>query len=367
MRQFYVLLISHFKEIAREPSVLFWGIVFPILMAWGLGMAFTSKQELVGNIVYIEKNVNAPLPSFLSSRLDLKKLTENGKTFYQYNYSDKKTGKVKFNFYPKKWEDANTMLKRGETSVVVVNKNGQPVYFFDKMNQEAQLLYLQLTGLLEKGPSYFSEQVEHAQPLIIAGTRYVDFLIPGLMGMGIMMSCMWGISYSLIEKRSKKLLRRMVATPMQKPLFLASVFTARFVMNIVEASILFIFAYFYFGMRVQGNAGALIMLLIAGNIAFSGIAALISSRTANSEVGNGLINAVVTPMMVVSGVFFSYHTFPDWLITVIRPLPLTMLNDSVRAVFNEGAGFAESIRPTLVLMLEGSVMFVLALKLFKWY
>ncbi|NJO69582.1 MAG: ABC transporter permease [Bacteroidetes bacterium] len=192
-------------------------------------------------------------------------------------------------------------------------------------------------------------------------------MIPGLIGMGIMMSCMWGISYSLIEKRSKKLLRRMVATPMKKPLFLASLFTARFTMNLVEAIVLFIFAFYYFGMTVQGNIASLVVLLLAGNVAFSGLAVLISSRTASPEVGNGLINAIVTPMMVLSGVFFSYHSFPDWIIQIIRPLPLTMLNDSVRAVFNEGAGFAETAVPTLILLLEGGIFFVIGLKIFKWY
>lgn len=368
MKQFYQLLISHFKEILREPSVIFWGVVFPILMAWGLGIAFTKKPEVTGNVVIIQKNLSEEnIPAYLSSKLNLAKKNSKGQNYYQFLYSDKKNGKVTFNFYPKTWDEANTMLKKGTTSLVIDTKNGEPIYYFDRMNQEAQLLYLHLTGLLEKGPVYFAEQTENAQPLTLAGTRYVDFLIPGLLGMGIMMSCMWGLSYSLIEKRGKKLLRRMVATPMKKTVFLTSLFTARFTMNLVEAIILVIFAYFYFGLTIQGNVWALVMLYIAGNAAFSGLAVLISSRTANSEVGNGLINAVVTPMMVLSGVFFSYHTFPDWIVNIIRPLPLSMLNDGVRAIFNEGAGFAETIIPTLVLFLEGIVFFIAGSKLFKWY
>lgn len=368
MKQYYTLLISHFKEIIREPSVIFWGMVFPILMAWGLGMAFTQKPETTGNIVFIANTSSKEiLPEFLRENLNLKKVFLKEQTCYQFKYSDKKSGNVTLNFIPKTWDDANIMLKKGETSIVIDTKNGTPVYYFDRMNQEAQLLYLQLTGLVEKGPSYFAEQTRHAEPLTLAGTRYVDFLIPGLLGMGIMMSCMWGLSYSLIEKRSKKLLRRMVATPMNKTVFLTSLFTARFLMNLVEAIILVIFAYFYFDLQIQGTIAALVILFIAGNAAFAGLAVLISTRTANSEVGNGLINAVVTPMMVLSGVFFSYHSFPDWLIAVIRPLPLTMLNDGVRSVFNEGAGFAETLIPSVVLFAEGIVFFVLGLKLFKWY
>jgi ABC-type multidrug transport system permease subunit len=250
---------------------------------------------------------------------------------------------------------------------VIDVKNGSPEYYFDRMNQDAQLLYLRLTGLLEKGIAYFEEEAAQARPLTLAGTRYIDFLIPGLLGMGIMMSCMWGLSYSLIEKRSKKLLRRMVATPMNKNLFMTSFFTARFSMNVVEGVLLLLFSYFYFGLEIQGNIGALLILFVAGNAAFSGLATLISSRTANTEVGNGLINAIVTPMMVVSGVFFSYHTFPDWLIHVVRILPLTMLNDGVRAIFNEGAGFQQVVLPSLILFAEGFVFFIAGLKVFKWY
>jgi ABC-type multidrug transport system permease subunit len=368
MKQFYTLLLTHFKEIIREPSVIFWGIVFPILMAWGLGIAFTQKPETNADIVFIANLQKSDVvPDYLKAKLKLDKKNLKGQTCYQFKHTDEKTGKITLNFFPKTWDEANTMLKKGETAIVLDIKNGEPAFYFDRMNSEAQLLFTQLTGLIEKGPEYFSEQNKNAQPLTIAGTRYVDFLIPGLLGMGIMMSCMWGLSYSLIEKRSKKLLRRMVATPMRKTIFLTSLFTARFTMNLVEAIILVLFAHFYFGLSVQGNISALILLFIAGNAAFSGLAVLISSRTGNPEVGNGLINAIVTPMMVLSGVFFSYHSFPEWLIYIIKPLPLTMLNDGVRAVFNEGAGFAETLLPTLILFVEGFVFFIAGLKLFKWY
>ena len=214
--------------------------------------------------------------------------------------------------------------------------------------------------------SYAANQSD-IEPFTISGTRYVDFLIPGLLAMGIMMACSWGISYTIIERRSKKLLRRMVATPMKKSNLLFALITARFSMNLAEALLLFLFGWFYFGVKVQGSWPALIVLFIAGNIAFSGISILVSSRTSNTEVGNGLINAIVTPMMVVSGVFFSYHNFPDWTLPVIQYLPLTMIADSFRSIFNEGAGFLDVWREALVLTVIGTVSFIIGLKVFKWY
>jgi len=159
----------------------------------------------------------------------------------------------------------------------------------------------------------------------------------------------------------------MVATPMKKSNFLLALITARFSMNVVEALLLLLFAWLYFGIKVQGSWPALVILFLAGNIAFSGISILISSRTANPEIGNGIINAIVTPMMVVSGVFFSYHNFPEWAIPIIRYLPLTMIADSFRSVFNEGAGFVDIWREALVLATIGIVSFTTGLRIFKWY
>ena len=138
-------------------------------------------------------------------------------------------------------------------------------------------------------------------------------------------------------------------------------------MNFIESALLFIFAYFAFGITIQGNILALGIVFMAGNLAFSGIAIFISSHTANSEIGNGLINAVVLPMMVLSGIFFSYHNFPDWSIPFIQKLPLTMLADAIRSIFIEGAGYAQISFPAFNLTAIGVFFFLVGLKIFKWH
>ncbi len=203
--------------------------------------------------------------------------------------------------------------------------------------------------------------------MTVTGTRYIDFLVPGLISLGVMMSCMWGISYGIIEKRSKKLLRRLVATPMKKSHFLMALITVRITLNFLESVILLLFSLLVFRISVQGSITALILLYLAGNISFSGIAIFVSSHTSNTEVGNGLINFVVTPMMVLSGIFFSYQNFPEWSLPVIKNLPLTMLTDGIRSVFNEGAGYNEVALPILILTLTGIVFFTAGLKIFKWH
>ena len=138
-------------------------------------------------------------------------------------------------------------------------------------------------------------------------------------------------------------------------------------MNFIEGFLLFAFAYLVFGFKLQGSLTALLLLLLAGNIAFAGVSVLISSRTSSSEVGNGLINVVSMPMMVLSGIFFSYHNFPEWSIPIIQKLPLTMMTDGLRSVFTEGAGLAETMFNILILTAIGIVCFIAGLKIFKWH
>ena len=336
-------------------------------MAWGLGIAFTSKGDLTRTIAIVRHDTlvhnseNSKLYSFLINH------TQNKNGHYIITLSNKKLGKVTLNFKECGWSEAYTLLKKGGVTIILEDCGKEVNYHFDPANTEAQMLFEQINGILTYGMQFYASNENEIKPLTISGTRYIDFLVPGLLSMGIMMSTMWGISYTVIDRRSKKLLRRMVATPLRKSNFLVAIIIGRFFMNVIEALLLFLFSWLYFGTSIQGSLGALFLVFIAGNIAFSGIAVLISSRTANSEIGNGLINAIVTPMMVISGIFVSYHSFPQWALPVIRNLPLTMLADSVRSIFNEGAGFSEIWFETIVLLATGTISFILGLKIFRWY
>ena len=159
----------------------------------------------------------------------------------------------------------------------------------------------------------------------------------------------------------------MIATPMRKSYFLLTLIGVRIALNFMESTLLFIFAWLVFDITIQGNIVALLCIFIVGNISFAGIAIFVSSHTANTEIGNGLINVVVLPMMVLSGIFFSYHNFPEWAIPYIQKFPLTMLADGVRSIFNEGAGFVEVAFPCSLLLIIGISFFLAGLKIFKWY
>jgi ABC-type multidrug transport system permease subunit len=378
-KQLFTLFESHAKELMREPAVLFWGIVFPLLMALGLGIAFTQSKDIVHNVAVIkiyssEKSAGGKLDAFLKNRTQKMGNTKDDVDKYELSIKDEKLGNTTYIFQLIDWKRAIVLLKRGEISLVLEEKDDEIEYHFDPVSPDAQLTYLNLSGIINNAFAGDSRKRTNndfiknkVEPLTLKGTRYIDFLIPGLMAMGIMMSSIWGLSYGLIEKRSKKLLRRMIATPMRKSHFLISLMTVRTIMNFIEAGLLFLFSYFVFGITIQGSIPALILIFIAGNIGFAGIAIFTSSKTANTEVGNGVISALTTPMIVLSGVFFSYYNFPDWAVSFIRILPLTLVADGMRSIFIEGAGFQEIAAPFLILLAMGILFFSIGLKMFKWH
>jgi ABC-2 type transport system permease protein len=372
LNQLWHLTLALIREITREPGVLFWGILFPILMSLGLGLAFTKKADVVRKVAVsrsteISDKDTSEIYRFLEMNC-IKQQPDSKEDFmWKYELNDDKLGNTVFLFYEMAWNEAMVMLKRGTVNLILKSNNGKTEYHFDPVNADAELTYLKLRNIIGSGEILQVNDNSEIKPLTVTGTRYIDFLVPGLITMGVMMSSMWGISYGIIEKRSKKLLRRLVATPMKKSHFLIALITVRVAMNFVEAIVLLLFALITFNITIQGSISAMVLLFIAGNIAFAGIAVFVSSHTSNTEVGNGLINAVVMPMMILSGIFFSYHNFPDWSVKVIQVLPLTMLTDGIRSIFNEGAGYNDVAIPILILSATGIIFFSAGLKIFKWH
>jgi ABC-2 type transport system permease protein len=351
-RPLFNLVALQFKEFFREPEIIFWAFLLPIILSWLLGVAIGSGGGTSGSVAVIENGATSR--EYWSAWID--------------HVKDASKGGRNIGFRVLTRDAAILALKKGEISLFIEKPPGADSlrYYFDPRSGEAQMTYLTLERSL-RTPADASEALSEVVPLRIQGTRYVDFLVPGLLAMDVMSSALWGIGWALIEIRIKKLLRRMAATPMHKSMFLCSHFITRIIVNAIEFVALFLFVYLYFGVKIQGSVPALIAVFIAGNMAFAGLSIFVSSRTANPRVGNGLINAVTFPMTLLSGVFFSYHHFPQWAIPVVEKLPLTMLADSIRSIFNEGAGFAQVALPVLVLAATGTALFYIGMRVYKWY
>ena len=339
---FIQLILMELKSFYRNPGIIFWAFGFPLIMAGALGAAFSSKKESIRKIGIIGENSIEIVNKYKSIPIP-----EN-------SYST-------FEFISLSKEEAIVKVKRGEIQLYV-ESNEETNFYFDPSNSEGYQSYLlleRLEGKFEKKPSKIIQ-------INTKGTRYIDFLIPGLLALGIMNSCVWGSGWTLIEFRIKKLMRRMMATPLPKWIFLSSHIVTRFILSGLEFFFLIIFSYLIFDVEIQGSILALFLIFISGNFTFSGIAILMSSRASSTQVANGLINLVTFPMTISSGVFFSYHNFPESAEKVIRYFPLTLLADSIRSIYNEGSGLVDVFIPILILNFFGTIFFFTGLKIYKW-
>ena len=363
-RPFFNLVALQFKEFFREPEIIWWAFIIPIGLSWLLGIAIGSGGGASGKVGLIR---GAGVFETWQPWIDETRAAIARQDSPPVSSGDGKrgaAGRSSVDFLVLDPDEATRALKEGRISMYIErSSDGSLRYRFDPRSGEARMTHLVLERALANGAAVSRNAVV---PLEVQGTRYIDFLVPGLLAMGIMSSARWGIGWALIEIRMKKLMRRMSATPMRKTSFLGSYFVTRLLVNALEFIALYVFAAWYFRVRIQGNPAALVAVFVAGNMAFAGLAILVSSRTNNPRVGNGLINALTFPMTLLSGVFFSYHHFPSWAIPFVKALPLTMLADSMRSVFNEGAGFSQVALPVAALAGTGFGLFYAGLRAFKW-
>ncbi len=366
-------MLVQVREFYREPEILFWGLGFPIVMAWVLGIAFSGDRQSTRNIAWVIPGKHAKVEnnqSFILSRFGADSSfglkTDPVSGAVTFTLGNKNEGMTTYRLLPAEQAAAELLVRKGVAPLILLDNRDSLVYRFDPKNSEAYLAYLQIAGAVQQVKAGVQHGAE-VEKLSAQGMRYIDFFVPGLLSMNMMFGIMWGVSYSLIEKRSKKLLRRMVATPMSKSMFLASFILGRLALGLFEAYVLIFFSRLYFGLQIQGSLAAFFLIYIAGTICFSGMAIVMSSRSAKPQTGNALINLVTMPMMICSGVFFSYHSFPEAVIPIIQKFPLTIMVDNVRSVFNEGAGVLDVIPGTILLTVAGIVLFTVGLKVYKWY
>lgn len=358
---FWKLVLVQFREFYREPAILFWSVVFPVAIAATLGAAFSEKAEIHQTIGFV-----GSMPTTGSFAELVKSGTKDDHGQIEFKVGSAASGQMILHLKQITEDSAIVFLKRGIIPLYLSRTSDSTVSFhFDKANASAQLAYFMIRS--ETGQLAGEQKESTIQPLTLPGTRYIDFLIPGLLVFGMMNSFLWGIGFSLIEFRMKKLLRRMLATPMKRYEFILSLMVARLLLALIEAGILLTFAYFFFGIYPQGSWIGVILLFLTGAFAFTGISLLVAARVEKTNIGIGFINAISMPMMVLSGIFFSYHNFPETVVSIIQFLPLTLLADATRAIFIEGAGFGETLLPVGILIVIGLITFSAGLKLFKWH
>jgi ABC-2 type transport system permease protein len=326
------LTLARMRIFFREPGAVFWTFGFPLLLSIALGIAFRNRPAEPSIVAVVSAALQAELGS--SAQLRTRLLDEAG---------------------------AREALRTGKVDLVVLA--GPPIaYLYDPARPESRLARAIADAALHPpGPPATVDT-----PVIEPGSRYIDFLIPGLLGMQLMSAGMWGVGYVVVEMRTKKLLKRLVATPMSRGQFLWSFVVMRAIFLLLELPVLLGFAWLVFGVGIAGSLPLLVGASLLGALAFAGIGLLVASRAQNTQTVSGLINLVMLPMFVGSGVFFSTARFPESVQPVLRVLPLTALNDALRAVMIDGAGLRAIAGPLSLLAGTAAVSFFAALRLFRW-
>jgi len=332
------LTLLRAREFLREPEAVFWALLFPILLTLGLGIAFRDQPAQKVKIAVTDSALAESLRK--APLIDVQELAS---------------------------EAAATALRTGKVSLLTERApDGSVVYRYDDTNPDGRTA----RGLVDEAVQRAAgraDPVPAADKLVReVGARYVDFLVPGLAAMGIMSNAVWGLAFSIVDARRRKLLKRIVATPMPRHYYLLSFLIWRLLLLIFEVGVPVGFGVLAFGVPMRGSWLTLGAISLLGSLTFSSLGLLISTRIKTIEAASGFTNLVLMPMWILSGVFFSSERFPDAVQPAIRALPLTALVDGMRANMLQGSNFADLTPQVTVLGAWLAVCFVAALKLFRW-
>lgn len=340
-RSLVQLTLARFRGFIREPEAVFWTFVFPILLAVGLGVAFRSRAPERPHVAVTASAASRVIDSLKRDSSVIVEVMDD--------------------------TAAARALRTGTIALVArVTGPSSVEYTYDPARGDAATAKLLVDRAIQRAAGR-ADPVQVAERKVTErGSRYIDFVLPGLLGMNLMGSGIWGIGFAIVDQRAKKLLKRFMATPMSRAEYLASFLFSRLVFLVLEVVVLLGFGVLIFGVPLRGSLLALATICLLATLSFGGIGLLVSSRARTTEGVAGLMNLVMIPMWIFSGVFFSSSNFPSAVQPVIKLLPLTAVNDALRANMLEGASLAAVGGEILVIAGWLVLSFVLALKLFRW-
>jgi ABC-2 type transport system permease protein len=337
---FNELLKARMREFIREPETIFWVYAFPVLLAIGLGIAFRNRPaEQV--FIDIEQHVMA----------------ENVATILR------KSPDYVVAIHSK--PECMDRLRLGKSALVVI-PGSDYTFLFDPTRPESALARRQVDDSLQRAAGRRDPLQTVDRHITEPGSRYIDFLIPGLLGMNLLAGSMWGVGYVIVDMRVRKLLKRFVATPMKRSHFLWSALGGRMAFMIPEIAVILGAGVLLFGLPIRGSIFAILLLSFFGATSFAGLGLLVSCRAQKLETVSGLMNLIMMPMWLLSGVFFSPERFPGAVQPFIQALPLTQFNYALRAVILEGAPLSSQLLRLAIIAAWGGVSYVCTLRWFRW-
>ncbi len=338
--------LSRLREFYRQPEAVFWVYFFPILMVVALGIAFRNKPVEIITVDAVRSQESADLGQAVAEdpRIKWQLLAER---------------------------ECRDRLRTGKSDLYLIVQSGSDAphieYVFDPTRPGSLVARDAVDNRVQEAYGRIDPVETTDRETSEPGGRYIDFLVPGLIGMGLMGGGMWGVGFAIVDMRIRKLLKRLLATPMKKTHLLLGAIGSRLVFMIPEIVLLIVFARYVFGVQIYGSWLAILVLVLLGALQFSGIGLLVASRARTLESVSGLMNLVMLPMWTLSGIFFSYERFPEVVQPAIKLLPLTPLIDALRGVMLDGASLISLWPELLIITVWGAASFLIALLIFRWH
>lgn len=387
------LIDVRIKEFLREKEAVFWVFVFPVLLAFALGIAFRNTGPEVARVAVVSEGATSTSTAReIASTLSMSPDVEAVAMSEEDATRSLRSGRVALLVVAR--EGVTSEMPRAATSVpdsasgetsatneatpatneanpatsegTLASRRASFSYRFDPTRPESRVAQLAVDRTLGRALGQKDVVAAREEHVSEPGGRYIDFLIPGLIGLNLMGSGMWAIGFNIVTARGRKLLKLFAATPMRRSDYLLSYMLSRLIFLLLEVAAVLGFGWLVFGVAVRGSLWSVALVAVLGGLTFSGLGLLVAARPKTIEGVSGLMNFVMLPMWLLSGTFFSYERFPEFLHPFIKALPLTAVNDALRALINEGATLASLWVALTVLVVWAALSFAGALKLFRW-
>lgn len=329
IRRFLAALQARNLEFLRDRTALGWNFIMPVLIVMGFAFAFsTGQEELYKVALFGEAEKEASIQNFLKTR-----------------YMD---------FIPVgELETAIGKVDRHQLDLLIDLENER--YWVNSTSPKGYLLEQILS------PYNLTRETVSGSEI-----RYVDWLIPGVLGMNIMFSALFGVGYVIVRYRKNGVLKRLRATPLSAFEFLSAQIVSRILMMVSVTVMVYIGTDLIIDFRMVGSYWLLLLILILGALSLISVGLLIAARITSEEAANGLLNLLSWPMMLLSGVWFSLEGSHPLVQNLSQALPLTHMIDAARAVMIEGAGLSDVSGELITLSLFSIVFVAIGSKTFRW-
>lgn len=331
-QRFKSVLQARNREFVRDRSALSWNILFPVFIVLGFAFAFTDEQVDRYKVGVIDQQGDVAL-AFLSSRYV---------QFIQVRLHDRQSSIQK--------------VQRHQLDLLL-DTSGQQYW----VNDSSPSGYMLEKMLLASGGEKYIKQAITDQQI-----RYVDWLVPGVLGMNMMFSSLFGVGYVVVRYRKNGVLKRLYATPLSPMEFLSAQIVSRLWLIVLITVVVYIVCDLMIDFAMYGSYLNLLLVFSLGAFAMISMGLIVAARVKSEEMAGGLLNLMSWPMMFLSGVWFSLEGLHPWIQKLALIFPLTHITEAARVIMIDGAGLAVIWPNLLALALMSIIFLLLGVRLFRW-